>query len=435
MGGTGKKQRVPRPFMIGLGALALAALGFAGWRIFSEFRASRALEKAKVALSKGDISTARQHLAICLKAWPESSETQFLAGQAARRFGDLKTADGFLQEAARLGWVPEAITVERALLRVQRGEMGAVEKDLAEYLAKDPPDAELILEVLAPAYLRDYRLREAEAALGRWLELNPDDARPWLTKAILAERRKDTATALDSYLTVVRLQPDDPVARLNVVRLLAKANRWNDAQPHLEVLEDLRPGHPSVDLYRAMLAQARGDSARAQDLLDGLLAENPNNAAALFQRGKLELDADRPNQALPLLRRAAEKSPFDKEIHFALQRCLNRAGSPEEKRACQKKLDQIEKDQRLLADLIRKIANAPQDPELRREAGVICLRNDQVDEGRRWLIGALRISPGHAATHQILADHYQKTGELQLATAHRARAGSARPVDGTRPER
>jgi tetratricopeptide (TPR) repeat protein len=59
-----------------------------------------------------------------------------------------------------------------------------------------------------------------------------------------------------------------------------------------------------------------------------------------------------------------------------------------------------------------------------RGVGELFLRNERITEGIRWLNSALEIDPKHAATHRTLAEHYEKTGQKDLAQKHRAQAGS-----------
>ena len=44
---------------------------------------------------------------------------------------------------------------------------------------------------------------------------------------------------------------------------------------------------------------------------------------------------------------------------------------------------------------------------------------DEPEEGRRWLISALRENPYHGPTHAALGDYYEKEKNNQLAAFHR----------------
>jgi Flp pilus assembly protein TadD len=83
-----------------------------------------------------------------------------------------------------------------------------------------------------------------------------------------------------------------------------------------------------------------------------------------------------------------------------------------------------------MADLGRAIARNPHDPNLRCEAGLVLLRNGLEDEALRWLESALAEDPLHQATHQALADHYERAGNLEKAIEHRRVAQKGRPATG-----
>ncbi|MBL7650297.1 MAG: hypothetical protein JNK74_29435, partial [Candidatus Hydrogenedentes bacterium] len=70
-------------------------------------------------------------------------------------------AKRLLDEAERLGWVEEALFLERLLLRAQGGEYPAVEKVLEKALEKEHPDTPLILEVMVPFAVARYELGKA----------------------------------------------------------------------------------------------------------------------------------------------------------------------------------------------------------------------------------------------------------------------------------
>jgi Tfp pilus assembly protein PilF len=76
--------------------------------------------------------------------------------------------------------------------------------------------------------------------------------------------------------------------------------------------------------------------------------------------------------------------------------------------------------------LIPAIGRTPDDPKLRREAGLICLRYGKEPEGLRWLLSALEAAPRDEPTHAALADYYERQGDRRRAEAHRRLAGSGK---------
>jgi Tfp pilus assembly protein PilF len=51
--------------------------------------------------------------------------------------------------------------------------------------------------------------------------------------------------------------------------------------------------------------------------------------------------------------------------------------------------------------------------------GMIFLRNGREKDGVAWLQTALQVDPSHAATHQALADYFERKGMKSEAAEHR----------------
>ena len=113
-------------------ALALYPLGRYIW-------ASVHYQRAVSAIDRRDFAEARRHLAICLKEWPNSAQTRFLAARTARRAGEWKEAQQLLKDSERLGWVPSAIDLERGLLAVRLGGFQAIREPLMTGSGKNIP--------------------------------------------------------------------------------------------------------------------------------------------------------------------------------------------------------------------------------------------------------------------------------------------------------
>jgi thioredoxin-like negative regulator of GroEL len=137
-------------------------------------------------------------------------------------------------------------------------------------------------------------------------------------------------------------------------------------------------------------------------LLDAVLAREPANAAALRERGTAA-EAEREPDADGWYRRAVECDPSDKEACYRLGRYLLGRGWKDEARPWLDRHAAIERDLTRLRELHAHVTRTPGDAEARCEAGLICLRNGQREEGRRWLLGALRVNPRHAGARQALA--------------------------------
>jgi Tfp pilus assembly protein PilF len=420
MGRPWRRLRLPPWLAALLIVLLLGITGVVGWRIVEELQALRHFRAAQAALETEDFAAARSHLEHCLKVWPDSGETHFLAARAARRNGDLADAYRFLDAAEKRGWVPEAILLERELIRVPLGELLEVEKYLSSCVTGKHPDSDLIVEVLAPAYLRNYQLGAARHYAKQWTELRPDSAAAWLCRGAVAERQRNSPVALDAYRHAVECSPEAREPRLRLIAALLDAYESTEALEHVEHLRQRFPDDPVVRRELARCLSLRGEFDAARKLLVKVLADLPDDAKALTARGRLEVRAGRPAQAERWLRQAAERVPFDREVVFPFIQCLRKVGKNDEAARWDERLKKAELDRAQLDKAAQQAAKAPRDPEPRCRAGVILLRNGMEDEGVRWLVAALHQDPDHAATHRALADYFERKGQPGRAAAHRA---------------
>jgi predicted Zn-dependent protease len=162
-----------------------------------------------------------------------------------------------------------------------------------------------------------------------------------------------------------------------------------------------------------------GEPLEAGRLLDALLEKSPDDVGALAERGRIYLEMRQPAEAERWLRMAAGRTPYDRDITYALYLCLQQSGKSKEAEVYQAKLQEIEAQLGRLRQVTRQIMETPHDPALRHEAGVIFLRSGQTKEGLRWLYSALQEEPRHRPTHQVLADYYESIGDKGQAAWHR----------------
>jgi len=399
----------------------LALTGILVWQIRLHTSAWSELKQGRAALERNDLEIARRHLNACLEVWPQSATANYLAAQAARRSGDLSAARKYLLEADRRGRANEDIEVESALIEVQSGNLAIAESALIHHLNQEHPESARILAVLIPAYMAQYRWSDAGALAQRWTEVCPDDLQAWRAQAEILERLQKIDPATDALRRVVQLAPNDRKARLDLARLILQARQPPDeAAYHAEwlVKTDSLDTAALVQLAACRDAQSRTDEAIA--LLDQVIAKQPTDSKAFHYRGQVELQRGSASAAMPFLRRAVELDPSDPEILYTLFLCLQRAGTPSEASEAEKRWRQCSADLQRARDLGKAIAMTPHDPELRREMGELFLRNNREKEGLRWLESALRERRDHAPTHRVLADYYERIGQLERAAQHRA---------------
>jgi predicted Zn-dependent protease len=389
--------------------VCLLAAGYVlGRQIWAEVhcrRAEEALGRSLCFPGRAQLAEARQHLACSLEVWPDHARLHFLMARAARRAGDHDVAAAHLRRAAELGWVAEAVDLEKVLMAVQQGRLERWEPLLVSFVRRDHPDKRLILEALVQGCRQTYQLPRALAYLDDWLASQPDSARAlvWRGETLLALGRQPGALA--DFRQAVELDPQEDETRLKLADLLLSFRRPAEALTHLTELQQRHPDQEEVLFGLARCRAELGEADEATLLLDRLLSLRPDHAGALAERGKLALQADRPLEAEKWLRRAAAAAPFEREVLHALHGCLVHNGHAREAADYRARIERIDEDRKQLDQLKRAIMTSPHDASLRSEMGRLLLRNGQEKEGLRWLHSALREDPAHGPTRRILEEH------------------------------
>jgi tetratricopeptide (TPR) repeat protein len=378
-------------------------------------------QAAQQALDRHDWLQAHKHLTACLRAWPDRPAVHLLAARAARRLERLDEAQEHLEACERCqGGETQATKVERALLRVHRGDLAGAEDFLRSCVAQDDPDSVESLDILSAALILNYRVAEAHRCLDDLLRRQPDHFHALVRRGWTARSMTWYPEAVQDYEKALALRPDVDAVRLALAEIQVALGRFSDARDHFEQLRERQPNNPSVLFGLARCLAGKGQKEQALQLLDRLLADNPNDWKALGERGWLAVELDRPAEAEGFLRRAVSLAPPDLPVLIRLSDCLRLLGKKEEAREYKDNADRLKADferAAQLGDLIRD--QSPNNPDLRHELGCILLRLGKHQDALHWFRTALQKDPRHRPTHQSLAEFYEKVGDIQQAAHHR----------------
>ncbi len=417
----GRLARLPRRYWPAIAALVL--LAGAVWSA-PHLRAWWHLRAAQSDLAGFRAAPAREHLRVCLQAWPASARAHLLAGRAARLAEDFQEAEQHLRQAQRLEQLPaDEVVLEWALLRAAAGDLVEVDRFLESRARKNRAEGPVIWEALAEGYLRTYRIADALACLDQWLKQQPDCVPALVLRGKVWLRARAAAKGLPDLQKAVAADPTDPETRWTLALCLMEAGRWSEAVPHLEELRAQRPQDPEVLVRLARCDHLLGRAEPARALLDAVLAEHPDHGLALRTRGQVELSGGSPTEAEKWLRQAVAVLPHDYQAHWSLYRALLRQDKSAEAAACLRRAQEAEDRATRLGEILtHEMAGRPLDPALHCELGVLLLRMDQKEVGRSWLLSALRLDPNYRPAHAALADYYQTQGDADRAAEHRRQA-------------
>ncbi|MCI0682082.1 MAG: tetratricopeptide repeat protein [Gemmataceae bacterium] len=388
-------------------ALLSGALGYGAYVAWHMWQVHRLRDRADSALRTGDFAKAVPPLQELLALRPNHPETLLALGQVERRRGRFDAATGHYRAYLNAGGIAEAVALEKDLRTTQSGNLRH-EQRLRLYVANDHPETDLILEALAQGYLLNFHLNEAVAALDQLLTRQPGllPARYWRGQALLRMRNFEEAAV--AFRGVVERDPSHEEARVALADCLLVIAQPQEARTHYAWLAAKRGSDPSVHAGLAKACFQLGELPEARRHAEAALALDAGRVDALLVRGQIEMQLERPGDAEPWLRRAAEHVPHERDaVHNYIQ-CLVQLDQRAEAKQWQDVFQDIDRQQKRLSELTAQIRSNPHNASLRAEVGKIFLDIGNEVEGVRWLESALRVDPGHAVTHRLLADLRRK---------------------------
>jgi len=174
------------------------------------------------------------------------------------------------------------------------------------------------------------RLPEAEAAFRLAISYKKNWALPHSAVGALLMRQNRDKEAEQSFQQALAIDNKEGLA----LRLLSEIRlRAGDAKSALELAKRATaiPEAPAAAWIGLALAEkANGDRVAAKTTLDRVLADEPQNLAALMERADLYADEKNFELAIADLKAAAKLKPDDKSVLSRLAYALQQAGKNEE---------------------------------------------------------------------------------------------------------
>jgi tetratricopeptide (TPR) repeat protein len=348
-----------RRYRLSLVVLLLVG-GAAAWGAWSLWRPDP-LREVHAALDRRDFRAADELLAKHLERHPDDRAARMLAARSARRGGDLARAFDLLRDYKQKYRADEAHELELALIHAQGGDTGEAERLFAEYSGRpESPDTPFVMEVyldcllkaLAPGEVSHFLpLTDDPAVLPRlrkaaelWLAMRPspaDQVQGLIWQGRVLRYAHDHADGVARFREALARDPESFDARLHLALALIQ-DAPTEAMEHFEILSRRRPNDQRLRYYLATGYRSFGRGAESRRLLNEILAADPRDVSALVELGLLDLDEGKVDDAEPRLRKALELSPNIAETNFAMCRCQQLAGRPQEAARYRKKFDEIE---------------------------------------------------------------------------------------------
>jgi len=187
-------------------------------------------------------------------------------------------------------------------------------------------------QLLGEARRRDGDLPGADAALTRALELQPNNVDALRSQHLLHDARGRHQLALETLDQAMRFAPNDPTLQAEYLDYLTDHGDPEVARQRREAIARAIPGNQNNRRELARLYVKLGQDDRARELLQQLLAEQPNDLANVAVMAEYHLDRREIPAGRELLERhiaaAGEQAGVDEWL--ALARYLRLADLGEE---------------------------------------------------------------------------------------------------------
>ncbi|MFQ5600360.1 MAG: tetratricopeptide repeat protein [Candidatus Krumholzibacteriia bacterium] len=170
--------------------------------------------------------------------------------------------------------------------------------------------------VIGNWHMRHGRIAEAEEWFLKALEVNPYNNNAYALLGIVYAKTERMHQAAEVYRKAVRMRPDKPNYRQNLIAALTAEKRYEETLPHHEFLCDAQPDDIErwLAYVRALRILGRHEEAkavlrRALPRFEAQLRKSPADFESNNNVGGLLAHLDRPDEALEFFQRALRAQP------------------------------------------------------------------------------------------------------------------------------
>jgi tetratricopeptide (TPR) repeat protein len=266
------------------------ALPFRGVTEVTEFRRNY-LSYGSVYFQRGYMDQAEASFQIALRDNPESAEAVYGIGSVYLNQQKNSEAQRCFERALKLrASYPDTLSNSWNNLGLLAGREGHSAEAVGYFqqALKLSPDHSVALSNLGSAYRQEKRWDDARATYKRALEINPDDAEANYGMGMIFAQNDDPASAFDFLQRALKSRPDYPEALNNLGIVYLRTKRRDEAVASFEEAIRVAPGFDQSYLNLARIYVIEGTPDKARGVLEKLLKQHPNHAAALQMMGQLK---------------------------------------------------------------------------------------------------------------------------------------------------
>ncbi len=400
-----RSERSPRLTRV-LAAVVIGALpAWLGWTVWNGWTAQRLWSEARAAASAENWTESATKLDKIQAIRPLDRDQNRLRVQAALALGDSAAAIDALNRVPLDDPELELAWMSRGRLLMEQFRFRDAEKMFRRCVARNPKLDEARIQLIIIAGLKR-KYREFEKELWGFFDQCGEPLAPlrmlargvaMLPDRTTIDRTLDEGDLLRRGLAAdpndAELRP--PLARYYLAR--------GDAARALELLESWLEAHPDDAASRVEWLACRLEQGQTEQVRPWL--EQPHSEFESYPRywtilGDFRQRTGRPAEAAKAFARASEIESRDPESRFRMGMALRAAGKTEEAEAA---LAWVQKANQLKI-VLRDARDPTPDPAALEKAGLLCREMSREREARAWFRAALRAAPDDAELAKRLGD-------------------------------
>jgi tetratricopeptide (TPR) repeat protein len=201
--------------------------------------------------------------------------------------------------------------------------------DAARYLERanqaDPSDLET-LDMLGKAYLKMKDYKALPSVFARIMNINPNSASAHVMMGTAYDEMSDGPNAIKEYQAAVDADPKFVGAHSGLGYLYWRQGQAENAEKEMRAELEHFPNDPVANCILGQILFNNSQLEDARSHFELALQANPGYGDALLGLGKAEIALNRPDAAIPPLRKAIQLDASSAEAHFVLGTALRKSG-------------------------------------------------------------------------------------------------------------
>src|SRR5713226_2699474 len=265
---------------------------------------------ARLKLTQGQATQAVEQLERLKSSYPRAAEVRYQLGLAHLSANDLAKAVGSLEQAAALDPNLTHAVLLLAELKTRQGDAAAAIGWLTGLLERNP-NLQPGYFLLANAYRVRGTLDDAARVYRGIIKADPKNpTAPFLMGIVLREQKKNKE-ARQAFERAAELGPDSVPVLQQLVELDLETRNYPAAYQRVQKAIEKNPTIAALQFLKAQVHSAKGETNQAEAALQRSIALDPNFRDACLGLAQIYIRSQRPRQALEKLDGILARNPKD----------------------------------------------------------------------------------------------------------------------------